>query len=50
MLKSTKEHYKCIAGAVADNVYAIVTRCAPYKTFVQLYTCTTILPIRAIIN
>ena len=43
MLKSTKEHYKCIAGAVVYNVYTIVMRCAPWKLFVQVYTCVTIL-------
>ena len=43
MLKTPKEHYKCIAGAVVYNMYTIVTRCAPWKVFVQSYTCVTVL-------
>ena len=43
MLKSTKEHCKCIAGAVVYNVYTIVMRCAPWELFVQMYTCVTAL-------
>ena len=42
MLKTTKERYKCIAGAVVYNLHVLVTRCAPWKLFVQSYTCVTV--------
>ena len=49
MLKSTKEHCKCIAGAVVYNIYTIVTRCALCQMFVQACTCftTLVLPMHA---
>ena len=34
MLKSTKAHYKCIAGAVVYNVCTAVTRFVPWESFV----------------
>ena len=43
MLNTIKEHYKCIAGAFVYNSFIVVTRCAPCTTFVQVYTCTTVL-------
>ena len=37
MLKSTKEHYKCITGAVVYNMFTIVARRAPWKLSVHVY-------------